>query len=618
MAEVYLGKLVGAGGFEKPVAIKRLLPSLAADPQTSEAFLQEARLCVHLVHPNVVQVLDLGTTGGTPFLVMELVDGEDLRRILNVASAAGDPLEPAEAIHVAACVAEALAHADEAIGPTGEPLHVVHRDVNPSNVMISMTGEVKLADFGVARAADGRQATEGNLLKGKLGYLAPELLQGAQAMHASDIFLAGVLLWEMLACRPLFAGSGPGQTLAQISQHDESTLEMPEGAPEALHPILRRALARDPADRYEHARELAADLREVLTAQGWRVGRRELAARMARLFPERPRLDHDPGMGVTLVDDRSGPARRKPRPAAEEFGVAPRGRRRRLGEMLVEAQAITAGQLQTLLSRQREGGGRLGEWVVRLGYAAPRTVLQVLARQLGVPFITDEKLLESAPSDEILGAFPRSLAERLLALPVTERDGVVWVATTDPGNLDQLDTVRFRLGRSIRPIVCTESGLRRAIDFVYSTRSPDAVDLVAAGTQMIDFDDPRLHQPAEPPQVQPIGQPAALPSGWPTASAPLWTGAATTPPAGQQANPLVAWVPAGVGPDGQPLYVPVPVSQPVVPPAGLPAFPQHQATPPAPQAQAMRAQPRRPEPIQEFDLGEIDPGDIPELDEVDP
>ena len=107
MAEVYLGKLVGAGGFEKKVAIKRMLPALAADPAAAEAFLQEARLCVHLVHPHVVQVLDLGTTGGAPYLVMELVDGEDLRHVLNAASAAGEPLDPAEAIHVAACVAEA-------------------------------------------------------------------------------------------------------------------------------------------------------------------------------------------------------------------------------------------------------------------------------------------------------------------------------------------------------------------------------------------------------------------------------------------------------------------------------------------------------------------------------
>ena len=580
MAEVYLGKLVGAGGFEKKVAIKRLLPALAADPAASEAFLQEARLCVHLVHPNVVQVLDLGTTGGAPYLVMELVDGEDLRRILNAANAAGAPLDPAEAIHVAACVAEALACADETPGPDGTPLHVVHRDVNPSNVMISMAGEVKLADFGVARAADGRQATEGNLLKGKLGYLAPELLDGAQAMHASDIFLTGVLLYEMLAGRPLFGGGQPGQTLAQIAAHDGSNLPLPENAPPALHPVLRRALARAPADRYPHARDLAADLHAVLDANRWRVGRAELAARMARLFPDRQRLEREAGEGVPLVDDRHRAQR--PRPSASDFGVAPRSRRRRLGEMLVEANVITRPQLESILERQRREGGRLGEWVAMLGFAPPRAVLQVLARQLGVPFVTDEKLLGARPGAALIGAFPRDLAERLVAVPIAERGGVAWVATPDPGNLEKLDAIRFRLGRTVRPVVCTEVGLRRALDRIYGTPAAEALDPAA-----LDFE--ALRTPSAPVAVPgplpwqaatpPPGAPPAHPSAWPTGGylPPLATppgAAAVTPPPGY----LLAWVPTGVGPDGQPLYAAVPVPHPVA----TGATPAPRATPARP------------------------------------
>lgn len=633
MAEVYLGKLVGAGGFEKPVAIKRMLPSLAADPASAAAFLQEARLCVHLVHPHVVQVLDLGTAGGAPYLVMELVDGEDLRKVLNAAARAGAPLDAAESIHIAACVAEALAYADEKEGPNGEPLHVVHRDVNPSNVLLSMAGEVKLADFGVAKAADGRQATQGNLLKGKLGYLAPELLGGAPARHASDIFLTGILLFEMLAGRPLFAAGGnAGRTLAQIAAHDENKVELPSGAPVPLLPVLRKALARDPAARYGHARELAADLHAVLDGMRVRVGRDQLAARMASLFPGRPRLDADLAGGVDLVDDRQ--QRQRQRPTAEQFGIAPRSKRRRLGEMLVEAGLITEVQLQTLLARQRQEGGKLGEWVVSLEYAPARAVLQVLARQLGVPFITDEKLLEARPGPEIVANFPEEVALRLQALPVSEHDGTCWVAMTDPGNLEKLDMIRFRLGMNVRPIVCTEFGLRRAIARVYGGRVDelkwrqlDAADPHSLfSTRVIDFDHLERRDAATA-----IGRPPQTPSTWPTGGNPLAVPPAAVPiapaPAAVQGTPpaqggqtpppgyLLAYVPTGIGPDGQPIYVAVPVPQQVAGAAmaSVPAVPAAAPLTPVPQPPPAAA--LRPESNREIDFGDEDFGEELELDD---
>lgn len=641
MAEVYLGKLVGAGGFEKPVAIKRMLPSLAADTASAQAFLQEARLCVHLVHPNVVQVLDLGTNNGAPYLVMELVDGEDLRRVLNTAAEAGVPIETQEAIHVAACVAEALAYADEVPGAGGGPLHVVHRDVNPSNVLISMAGEVKLADFGVAKAHDGRETTQGNLLKGKLGYLAPELLTGAAARHASDIFLTGVLLYELLAGRPLFAtGGAPGRTLAQIAAHDENTLALPAGAPEELLPILRKALAREPAARYAHARDLARDLRVVLEEKRWRVGRENLAARMAQLFPNRPKTDADLSGGVPLVDDRyaaaaaqaqalaqaaanGAAAQRKPAP--EEFSAGiPRSKRRRLGEMLVEAGLITEAQLQTLLARQRQEGGRLGEWAVSLDFAPARAVLQVLAKQLGVPFITDEKLLDARPSGEVMARFPQDLALRLLALPVSDKDGTIFVAMTDPANLEKLDLLRFRLGAKVQPIVGTEFGIRRAIARVFGGRADelkwrqlDASDPHSMlTTRVIDFEARRqdatvvAQQPFWPATAP--GQPGATPgtpvaAGVPTALPPALAAMGAVAPPGY----LLAYVPTGIGPDGQPIYVAVPVP----PPGGVAGAPVAQplTPPPAPApANTLRAAGGH---SREIDFGDEDFGEELELDE---
>lgn len=625
MAEVYLGKRIGAGGFEKPVAIKRMLPTLAAQQENARAFLAEARLCVHLVHPNIVQVLDLGTSNGTPYLVMELVDGEDLRRVLNRSVQAGRPFEAAEAIHITACVAQALAHADETPGPGGEPLKVVHRDVNPSNVLISMAGEVKLADFGVAKAADGRVATEGNLLKGKLGYLAPELIGGAPASHSSDVFLAGVLLYELLAGRPLFAtDASPGRTLAQIAGHDEHSLPLPERAPPELEAVLRKALAKDPANRYAHARELANDLLDVLEEKRWRVGSYELAARMAALFPNRTRLDKDLTGGVPLVDDRDAPRTPPPPPKA-----AP-AERKRLGEMLVEAGLLTDSQLQTLLARQRLEGGRLGEWVVNLDFAPARSVLRTLSRQLGVPFISDEKLLETEPPQEILSRFSRETALRMMALPLAVKDGVIFCAMCEPGHLENLDLLRFQIGARMQPVLCTEFGLRRAISRVFGGRQDelkwrqidgsDPMAMLTTSTRLIDFGvgpggdaaqgwKTPTPTPWNPPVVQPPGsqrERRALPSGPTPAPAhggiyPMSGGPNSYPPGGgptqgmvpfqpvgsqvqggwlpgwtqQQpvAGPvgpqvasvppppgyILAYVPTGIGPDGQPTYVTVPV-----------------------------------------------------------
>ncbi len=543
MAEVFLGKRVGAGGFEKPVAIKKMLPALAADPASAEAFLREARICVNLVHPNVVQVLDLGTAADQPFLVMELVDGADLRRVLNAAEGAAMPLGPAEAIYIAAQVADALAYAYDARGSDGLALQLVHRDVNPSNVLLSMDGAVKLADFGVAKAADGRDLTQGRRLEGKVGYLAPELLRGEPAGHASDIFLNGVLLFEALAGRQLFGAPGgeAGATLAQIAHHDETLLALPPGSPAELGPILRKALARDPAERYRHAGELAAALHGLLHKKGWRVGRESIARRMASLFPGRIPLDREMGEGVSLDDplpDPMDPSAVAETERANEAGPhaadgprTPRSRKR-IGELLVEAKLITESQLQTLLARQRKDGGRLGEWAANLHFAPVRSVLELLARQLGVSFVADERLLEAAPSDGLLRRFPQQLALRLLALPVAEEEGRVLVAMTEPSDLEKLDLIRFRLGTRVVPIVCTEFGVRRAIARLYGGRGDELKQ-----RQISEIQDP-VPAPAAPTPTSPD----------PLAAAGLAPG---EPPPGY----VLAYVPAGLQADGQALFL---------------------------------------------------------------
>ena len=179
MAEVFLAKGVGAEGFEKPVAVKRILPGLAEDRGFVELFLREAKLTVALQHANVVQVFDLGALGDRYYMVLEFVDGENLRALQQEAAARGVALGLGEVCFVVQQVAEGLAYAHARTDAAGRPLDVIHRDVNPSNVMVSTAGEVKLADFGIAKAANAQATTQVGMVKGKSGYLSPEqILRG--------------------------------------------------------------------------------------------------------------------------------------------------------------------------------------------------------------------------------------------------------------------------------------------------------------------------------------------------------------------------------------------------------------------------------------------------------
>jgi serine/threonine-protein kinase len=466
-----------------------------------------------------------------------------------------------------------------------------------------MGGEVKLADFGVAKAADGREATRSNLVKGKLSYMAPELLRGVPASHASDIFLAGALLFELLAGRKLFQNeSTPEKVLATIAAHDERSVSLPAGSVPELLPVVQRALARDPAQRYPHARELAAALKAIIARRGWVVGPEVIAAKLAALFPDRKPFGLESGAGVPLRDDAtaakpasgheplagtaaaSSAAPQAPRLGASGNAAAPRPgskpgaepakgaptaprTRKRLGEMMVEAGLITQGQLQHLMSRQRLEGGRIGELAVTLDYTSARAVLELLGKQLHVPFISDEKILQVTPPPELLSRFGEDMALRLLALPIGEKDGMPYIAMTEPADLARIDMIRFRLGQRIQPVVCTELGVRRAISRFFGNRSEehkwrqlDPSDPLALLTgRMVDFDEQgRVVRTGETSGSTPINAmslPAITPAAGFTPATPPSLGGTTPAP-----NAAFAYVVSGVGPDGRPILVAVPLS----------------------------------------------------------
>src|SRR5436190_521125 len=205
MAEIFLATQHGAEGFEKLVVLKRILTPYSADPQFRNMMLDEAHISMSLQHSNIAQVLDLGVAGGRYFLALELVDGWDLERILQRAYGAGIVWPAALSLYVIACICRALAYA-HAKARDGKPLGIVHRDISPNNVLISDQGEVKLTDFGIAKAQRKREQTAAGVIKGKVAYMSPEQALGTTVDRRSDIFSVGSVLYRMVTEKLPFDG----------------------------------------------------------------------------------------------------------------------------------------------------------------------------------------------------------------------------------------------------------------------------------------------------------------------------------------------------------------------------------------------------------------------------
>ncbi len=256
MAEIYKATLTGDHGFEKLVAIKKILPHLAADRQFVEMFIDEARITAQLDHRHIVQVFELGTDADTPYIAMQFVEGLDVLALLRECARAQIRLPPELAAVIARDVLDALDYAHGARDSNGKALGIIHRDISPGNVLVSWRGDVKLTDFGIARAAERRHKTEAGTLKGKYGYMSPEQVSGGDIDARSDLFSVGILLAEMVMARRLFTSTNDLDILLMVrdARLDRLHKYAAEFPPE-LRVIITKGLARRPQERWQDAAE---------------------------------------------------------------------------------------------------------------------------------------------------------------------------------------------------------------------------------------------------------------------------------------------------------------------------------------------------------------------------
>ncbi|MEZ4846021.1 MAG: serine/threonine-protein kinase [Bdellovibrionota bacterium] len=288
MAEVFRAQTFGVHGFQRLLVIKRILPHLSKDEEFVDMFIDEAKIAVGLTHANICQVTDLGKIDDNYFIAMEYVNGKDLRAILKKCYAAKSPLGVEQSIYIASEMCKGLEHAHNRKDPiTGQLMSVIHRDVSPQNVMISYHGEVKIVDFGIAKTEYKIHRTQAGVLKGKFAYMSPEQSMGQELNVQTDIFSAGIILFEMLTNQRLFLGGTDFETLENIKKCEVPSVREinPKVSPE-LEEIVYKALAKDQSERYQSASQMQNALSKVLYTEFPHFTQEHLSKKLVILFTD--------------------------------------------------------------------------------------------------------------------------------------------------------------------------------------------------------------------------------------------------------------------------------------------------------------------------------------------
>jgi eukaryotic-like serine/threonine-protein kinase len=320
MAEIFRAKTFDRGGHAHLVAVKKVLSHLAEDEDFLQMLVDEAKIASLIQHPNVAKVYELTRAGGEHFIAMEYVDGKDTRTILERCRQLDRPVPPQHAAFIAAEIATALHAAHTGVDHDGRPLRLVHRDVSPSNVICAYTGEVKLCDFGIAKASLSRVQTKAGVIKGKVKYMSPEQALGRRLDGRSDLFSLGSVLYEMLTKNPPFLAPNEMDMLLKVRDAKVVPVRSLEpGVPEALARILEKALKKNRDDRYLTAEDLATDLRRFLDSHHPGYTRSHLGRYLRKMFEREIERElrlleeyvlgesNAADVGVNLIADALGP-----------------------------------------------------------------------------------------------------------------------------------------------------------------------------------------------------------------------------------------------------------------------------------------------------------------------
>lgn len=288
MAEVFRAKTFGVHGFQRLLVIKRILPHLSKDEEFVDMFIDEAKIAVGLNHANICQVTDLGKIDDNYFIAMEYVSGKDLRAVLKKAYANKEPLEVDQSIYIASEICKGLEYAHKLEDPvTGQSISVIHRDISPQNIMISYHGEVKIVDFGIAKTEFKIHRTQAGVLKGKFAYMSPEQSTGHELNNQTDIFSAGIILYEMLTNRRLFLGGTDFETLENIKKCEiPSIRDINPRVSKELEDVVRKSLARVQAERFQTAGQLQNALSKILYTEFPNFTQNDLSKKLSFLFTE--------------------------------------------------------------------------------------------------------------------------------------------------------------------------------------------------------------------------------------------------------------------------------------------------------------------------------------------
>lgn len=291
MAEVFRAESEGLQGFRKQVAIKRVLPHLSEKKKFIAMFLDEARLSAQLSHSNCVQVFDIGVGDNAFFIVMEYVDGANLKGIAESVKKQGKDFPVPAAAWVAHEICKGLSYAHELTDQNGMPMNLVHRDMSPPNVLVTKYGEVKIVDFGLAKASSQLEKSEPGIIKGKFSYLSPEAALGQEVDKRTDIFAVGIILWELLAGQRLFLGDTDFQTVKKVQVAQVPPIsQINRKVPPELERIVNKALAKDMLARYGTSRELGQDLSRFMFSYGEPISSYDIATIVQGTMREKQRV----------------------------------------------------------------------------------------------------------------------------------------------------------------------------------------------------------------------------------------------------------------------------------------------------------------------------------------